>query len=219
MTRSVGLAGAARARGRPAAHRRAPPRERRRARDRLCRGGLFARRRRRLRVRHRPAALPLFVDDDAERGLGLRPEDARAHPAQAPGGAERARSGRLRDAPRCRRKAPDGETVPISILHRRDVKPDGTAPLPALRLRRLRHRDAGRRSRPAGCRWSIAASSTRSRMSAAAPRRAGTGTRTASSRRSRTRSPISSRRPNFCASRAMRRRARSSRMAARPAAC
>jgi oligopeptidase B len=26
-------------------------------------------------------------------------------------------------------KAPDGETVPISILHRRDIKPDGTAPL------------------------------------------------------------------------------------------
>jgi oligopeptidase B len=26
-------------------------------------------------------------------------------------------------------RAPDGETVPISILHRRDVKPDGTAPL------------------------------------------------------------------------------------------
>lgn len=30
---------------------------------------------------------------------------------------------------RLQAKAPDGETVPISILHRRDVKPDGTAPL------------------------------------------------------------------------------------------
>jgi oligopeptidase B len=30
---------------------------------------------------------------------------------------------------RLRAKAPDGEMVPISILHRRDVKPDGTAPL------------------------------------------------------------------------------------------
>ena len=40
-----------------------------------------------------------------------------------------------------------------------------------------------RHSRPGVCRWSIAASSTRSRISAAAPRRAGTGTRTASSRK------------------------------------
>jgi oligopeptidase B len=30
---------------------------------------------------------------------------------------------------RLQAKAPDGELVPISILHRRDVKPDGTAPL------------------------------------------------------------------------------------------
>ena len=30
---------------------------------------------------------------------------------------------------RLQAKAPDGETVPISILHRRDVKPDGSAPL------------------------------------------------------------------------------------------
>jgi oligopeptidase B len=30
---------------------------------------------------------------------------------------------------RLQARAPDGETVPISILHRRDVKPDGTAPL------------------------------------------------------------------------------------------
>jgi oligopeptidase B len=30
---------------------------------------------------------------------------------------------------RIRARAPDGEMVPISILHRRDVKPDGTAPL------------------------------------------------------------------------------------------
>ena len=94
--------------------------------------------------------------------------------------------------------APDGETVPISILHRKDIKPDGTAPLPALRLRRLRHRDAGLVLDQRGCRWSIAASSTRSRISAAAPTRAGTGIRTASSRRSRTRSPTSSRRASIC---------------------
>jgi len=30
---------------------------------------------------------------------------------------------------RLQAKAPDGEIVPVSILHRRDVKPDGTAPL------------------------------------------------------------------------------------------
>jgi oligopeptidase B len=30
---------------------------------------------------------------------------------------------------RLQARAPDGETVPISILHRRDMKPDGTAPL------------------------------------------------------------------------------------------
>jgi oligopeptidase B len=30
---------------------------------------------------------------------------------------------------RLQAKAPDGEMVPVSILHRRDVKPDGTAPL------------------------------------------------------------------------------------------
>ena len=40
-----------------------------------------------------------------------------------------------------------------------------------------------RHSRPGACRWSIAASSTRSRISVAAPTRAGTGTRTASSRK------------------------------------
>ena len=44
--------GAARARGRPAAHRRAPLRRRRRARHRLRRGGLLARHLGRLRVRH-----------------------------------------------------------------------------------------------------------------------------------------------------------------------
>ena len=55
--------------------------------------------RRRLRVRRPTAALHLLVDDHAERGLRLRPGDARAHAAQAPGGAERPRSRRLRDAP------------------------------------------------------------------------------------------------------------------------
>ena len=52
---------------------------------------------------------------------------ARARPAQAPGGAERPRSGALRDAPPVR-TASDGEDVPISILHRRDLVLDGSAP-------------------------------------------------------------------------------------------
>ena len=48
--------------------------------------------------------------------------------AQAPGSPERARSLRLCDAPPACANAPDGETVPISILHRKDIKPDGSAP-------------------------------------------------------------------------------------------
>ena len=46
---------------------------------------------------------------------------------------------------------------------------------------------------PTGCRWSIAVLSTRSRISAAAPTRAGAGISTASARRRRTRSMISPR--------------------------
>ena len=59
----------------------------------------------------------------------------------------------------------------------------------ALRLRLLRHGDAGRRSRPTGCRWSTAAGSVPSRISAAAPTRAGAGTSTASATRRPTVSP------------------------------
>ena len=66
-----GLADTSRARGRPAAHRGSAPCERRGARDRIRRGSLFARHRRRLRVRDQPPALHLFVDDDAGRNLGL----------------------------------------------------------------------------------------------------------------------------------------------------
>ena len=52
--------------------------------DRVRRGSLFARHRRRLRVRHRSLALLLFVDDDAVRSLGLRSGDrARAGCASA----------------------------------------------------------------------------------------------------------------------------------------
>ena len=66
-----GLADTSRARGRSAAHRGSAPCERRGARDRIRRGSLFARHRRRLRVRDQPPALHLFVDDHAGRNLGL----------------------------------------------------------------------------------------------------------------------------------------------------
>ena len=91
--RALGLADPARARGLPSAHRGAPHRERRGAHHRISRRGLFAWRRRRLRVRDRPAALLLFVDDHAERGVGLRPEDARA---DACASARRFRAGTIR---------------------------------------------------------------------------------------------------------------------------
>ena len=75
--------------------------------------------------------------------------------------------------------AADGVEVPVSILHRRDLKLDGSAPcvlygygaygisIPAS-------------FRPPACRWSIAALSMRSRIFAAARRRAIAGTATAS---------------------------------------
>ncbi len=173
--------GAARARGRPAAHRRAPPRRRRRARHRLRRGGLFARHLGRLRVRHDDAALHLFVDDDAGRDLRLRHGDARAHAAQAPGGAERARPGRLRDAPPLCARPPTARPCRCrsSIARtrrstaRRRCSSTATAPTASR---------SPPRSRPRGCRSSIAASSTPSPTSAAARTRAIAGTPTASSR-------------------------------------
>ncbi len=143
-----------------------------------------------------------------------------ARAAQAPGNSLRPRSGALRHAAHLRDRAKDGETVPISLLHRRDTKIDGTAPLPALRLRCVRHRNAGAVSAPTGYHSSIAASSMRSRICAAAPRRAGAGTAKASSHKRKT--PF---RDFVACGRASDRggiRARpaaSSLMAARPAAC
>ena len=75
------------------------------------------------------AALHLLVDDDAGPGVRLRHGGAHAHPAQDPGGAERPRPGRLRDAPRCYAPAPDGETVPVSLLYKKGTPLDGSAPL------------------------------------------------------------------------------------------
>ena len=80
-------------------------------------------------------------------------------------------------------KSHDGAEVPVSILHRRDLEARrqprrccsmATAPT-AWRCRR--------RFPPTGCRWSIAALSMPSPISAAAPTRAGAGISTASARR------------------------------------
>ena len=116
--------------------------ERRRTRHRLPGRGLFALHRRRLRVRDRPASLHLFVDDDAGRGLGLRPGDARAPAAQAPGSPERARSRRLRHA------AADGADGGRRNRSHIALTPQGAHLRPhhaaaAVRLRRLWHLDPG----------------------------------------------------------------------------
>src|SRR5262249_26787887 len=76
--------------------------------------------------------------------------------------------------------AADGETIPISLLYRRDVALDGTTPC------LLYGYGAYGLSIPAAFgsnRLSIAASSTRSRMCVAAARRAGAGIAKASSLR------------------------------------
>ena len=84
----------------------------------------------------------------------------------------------------------DGAEVPISLLHRRDFTQDGNAPL--LLYGYGSYGMAMPASfTPTGCRWSIAASSTPSRISAAAPTRAGAGISTASARRRPTASTIS----------------------------
>ena len=111
--------------------------------------------------------------------------------AQATGGAERPRPGRLRDPPPLRhgpgrRAGADLPRPPARTslsTARRPACSTATAPT-ACRCRRA--------SGPASCPSSTADSSMRSRMSAAAPRRAGAGISTASARRSRTRSRISS---------------------------
>ena len=65
-----------------------------------------------------------------------RTRDAR----EAPAGA-RLRPERVRDRTRLWATAPDGTRVPISIVHRRDLRIDGTAPAAALRLRLVRDLD------------------------------------------------------------------------------
>ncbi len=138
-----GLPRPARARGEPAAHRHPPSRDRRGARHRLRRGGLFARHDRRLRVRHDDAPLQLFVDGDAGARLRLRHGDARRaalrKEEEIPSGHN---PGRLRHAPRLRAGRRRRDRAGLAPL------PQGHAArrhraVPALRLRRLRHRDPG----------------------------------------------------------------------------
>ena len=132
----------ARARGRPAAHRHSPLRRRCRARHRLCRGGLFARHFRRLRVRHHHPALHLLVDDDAGPGVRLRHGGAHAHPAQDAGGAERPQPRRLRHAPTASARRRRRERARLAALSQGNPARRLGAALP-LWLRRLRHRHAG----------------------------------------------------------------------------
>ena len=142
------------------------------------------------RVRHRRHPLHLLVDDDADRDLRLRLR-TRARTLrkrqEVPSGHDPADY----VTRRLFATAHDGEQVPISILHRRDVALDGSAPC------LLYGYGSYGTSMPAAFRTnrsrsSTAASSTPSPMSAAARRRAGAGTWTASARRSRTPSRTSS---------------------------
>ncbi len=88
-----------RARGRIAAYCHPPSCRRRRARDRLPRGGLRARPLGRLRIRHDDAPLHLFLHDDAGTNLRLRHGEPRACPPEDAGGSERPRSEPLRHPP------------------------------------------------------------------------------------------------------------------------
>ena len=83
-------------------------------------------------------------------------------------------------------KSHDGAEVPVSILHRRDLRATATRRCCSTATAPTAWR-CRRRSPPTGCRWSIAASSMPSPISAAAPTRAGAGTSTASARRRPTR--------------------------------
>ena len=148
---------------------------------------------RRLRIRHHDAALHLFVDDDAGAGLRLRHGDARraccARRRKCPRGHDPARLchaprlwRRRRTARRCRSRCSTARTRRSTA--RRRCCSTATAPTASPSRPRFSHQRA--------CRWSTAASSTPSPMSAAARTRAIAGTRTASATRRRTPSPTSS---------------------------
>ena len=113
-------------------------------------------------------------------------------PAQTPGNPVRAQPRRLRHAPPLRTRARRRDACRSRCSTARRHRSTAPRPLLALRLRRLRHLDAGLVLHRRVCRSSIAASSMPSPMSAAARTRAIAGTRTASSRRRPTPSPTSS---------------------------
>ena len=84
-------------------------------------------------------ALRLLLDDDAGRDLRLRHGDARPHACAS---ARRCRAGMIPADYVTRRlyaPAPDGETVPVSILYRRDTPARRLGARLPLRLRRVRH--------------------------------------------------------------------------------
>ena len=171
---------APRARERPAPHRDPLAGRRRRALDRLRGGGLFAAAWRRassstpttVRFIYSSMTTPTetydYDMDARERTLLKRQEVPSGHDPSAyvTRRADGDRAGR-----RARCRSPPAPPRP-------DARPFGA--LPALRLRRLRHRHARASRHTGACRSSIAASSTPSPISAAARRRAGAGTRKAS---------------------------------------
>jgi oligopeptidase B len=83
----------------------------------------------------------------------------------------------------------DGETVPISLVYRRDIAIDGDAPCLLYGYGATAF-PCPPRSAPIGFHSSTADSSWRSRIFAAAPKRAGAGTAKASSQKSKTASRI-----------------------------
>ena len=148
--------------------------------------------------------------------------DMRTARARACASARRCRAATIRP-PTSRaassRRRRDGEQVPISLVHRRELALDGSAPVPPLRLRLLRLLDAGRASAPTRSRSSTAASSTPSPMSAAAPRRAGAGTRRQAREQAEHLHRLHRLRRGARSRRATRRAGASSPTAAAPAAC
>ena len=172
------------------------PRERRAPRRRLRRGDLLrstSRRSTNSTARHSVSPTRRWRARQEIYDYDMR--HARADAASSARRSRRATTPRTMSTRLVFAPAPDGETRagvaayaagPDDSTVRRRCCSTATAPM-AMRSTRA--------SRPTGCRWSIAASSSPSRMCAAAPTRAGAGTRTASSPTSPTRSPTSSPRP------------------------
>ena len=75
-------------------------------------------------------------------------------------------------------KAEDGAEVPVTLLYGKDTPLDGTAPCLLYGIRLLRDLHSGEFFHHMRCRWSIAASSTPSRIFVAARTRGSRGTRT-----------------------------------------